>query len=76
MKTKTPDLDSEGRDRNDYPRCKGCGASCLDVDLSLEPTMSTLVFGPFPKMHANMEYRCNKCEAKVSKTIGEMLKAI
>jgi hypothetical protein len=70
----TPDLDAQGRDRNDYDRCKMCGASALDVELSFEPTRSMLVFGPFPGMHVTMESRCTDCEKKVCKDINSMLR--
>mgnify|MGYP006872371250 CR=1 FL=1 len=77
MITKSPpDLDSQGRDRNDYARCKRCGASALDVELSIEPTMSMLVFGPFPGMRVCTESRCEKCEKEVCKSINKMLESI
>lgn len=71
---KAPDLDSKGRNRNEYVRCKKCGASELDVGVCLQPTMSCLVFGSFPKMHIPMEYRCDDCEKKVTKSIKRMLR--
>lgn len=72
---KSPDLDSQGRDRNDYARCKMCGVSELDRPLSLEPTRSVLLFGPFPRMHVPTEYRCSGCEKKVCKWIDGLLKS-
>lgn len=74
INTVPPDLDSQGRDRNDYAHCKMCGVSELDKRLSLEPSRSVLIFGPFPGMYVPMEHRCAKCEAKVVKDIEAMLK--
>lgn len=71
-----PDLDSQGRDRNDYARCKMCGASALDVELSLEPSRSVLLFGAFPRMHVPMEHRCAECEKKVCEGINKTLAAM
>lgn len=71
-----PDLDSQGRDRNDYASCKKCGASTLDVELSLEPSTSCLIFGPFPGMFVPREYRCAKCEKKVCEGVDKTLKAM
>lgn len=65
-----PDLDSQGRDRNDYARCKMCGASALDKKLSLEPSRSQLLFGGF---RARMEHRCEDCEKKVCEWVDSLL---
>jgi hypothetical protein len=57
-------------------KCK-CGAT---KNLSYEPTLHTLIFGPYPGSftfgtndRANYEYRCPKCEKKVLKSINKML---
>lgn len=77
MKPNTaPDLDSQGRDRNDYVRCKMCGASALDVELSLEPSRSALLFGAFPGGFIPMENRCKACEKKVCEGINKTLEAM
>jgi len=77
MKSNTaPDLDSQGRDRNDYAHCKMCGVSELDKELSLEPTRSVLLFGPFPRMRVPMEHRCVDCEKKVCEGVDKTLKAM
>jgi len=73
---KTPDLDSQGRDRNDYARCKICGVSALDKDLFLEPIRSVLLFGPFPGMRVPMEHRCDDCEKKVCEGLNKTLEAM
>jgi len=68
------DLDSQGRNRNDYPRCKICKASSLDKNVELQPSRSGLIFGPFPGMRLSMEYRCDDCEKKVCQSLREILK--
>ncbi len=73
MDKPVPDLDSKGRDRNKYARCKMCNVSALDTDLSLEPTRSVLLFGVFPNMRVPMEYRCQKCEDKVYEGVRKSL---
>jgi hypothetical protein len=72
----TPDLDSQGRDRNDYARCKMCNASALDKEVHLEPSRSALIFGPFPGMRVPMEHRCTDCEQKVCDGINKTLEAM
>jgi DNA-directed RNA polymerase subunit RPC12/RpoP len=67
---KKPDLDSKGRDRNDYARCKMCGVSELDKKVELQPSRSALIFGAFPGMRVQMEYRCADCEKKVCKSVS------
>jgi hypothetical protein len=69
--TVPPDLDSQGRDRNDYAHCAMCGVSELDKEVSLQPSRSQLVFGGF---RVKMEHRCVDCEAKVVEGIEAMLK--
>jgi len=71
-----PDLDSKGRDRNDYARCKMCNASALDKDVLLQPSRSALVFGPFPGMRVPMEHRCSDCEQKLCDDLDRALEAI
>ena len=73
IQKRAPDLDSQGRDRNDYARCAKCGVSALDKDLSLQPRSSVLIFGAFPGMFVPMESRCSKCEKKLSDKLMKML---
>jgi DNA-directed RNA polymerase subunit RPC12/RpoP len=71
-----PDLDSQGRDRNDYSRCKMCGASALDKEVLLQPSRSALLFGAFPGGRIAMEHRCAECEKKVCEGINKTLAAM
>lgn len=73
MNNPSPDLDRQGRDRNDYARCKMCGVSALDKEVSLQPSRSALIFGSFPGMRVPMEHRCNDCEEKVCEGIDNLL---
>ena len=73
---KTPDLDSKGRDRNDYARCKMCKVSSLDKELSFQPSLSVLVFGAFPSGFVPMESRCDDCEKKVSERVNNISEAL
>ena len=54
-------------------RCPKCGKFCKDKDVSLEPTLSQLIFGGW---WDKREYRCKYCERKIAKVITKLLKDI
>lgn len=57
--------------KDGYHCCVMCGKGAKEVELSLEPTRSQLLFGGF---NVKMEHRCEDCEKKVCDWANKLIK--